>query len=527
MSIINSPPFSSPHIPDSIDEGNNDFRHSQDIAEDTSEFGHNPEWFSVTDQYLREKSLQFGGTLTSQGKDILIALLPSFIQHWTQSSITQPVLRKVQKTGWLDGLRGIASLIVMIHHSSWLWLPELSKGYGSCPDCYQFLQLPFVRLFFSGSPMVAIFFVISGFSLSHRALGLIKKERLAEVLESLSSSTFRRGIRLVLPPIVLTFFMMILSYHGLYVEDTGRTPPRFPSFSENFWNWFYQSLTIADIFRPVFYTGNWFAAYIPQYDPNLWTIDVEFHGSLVIFLTLLGVSKLRPLARVFVLTSIPLWLLYFAHSYLFLFISGVLLAELHHSREDRLFKTAQDLQTLESPPYIPTRPWPPLSTLTKRTPWTIFWIFNFILSLFVLSIPLIENGAANTPGYRTLVSLIPLQYLDDYIQDQFWIYLAAVNLIWTIDNAPFLQSVFMTGFARYMGKIGFALYLVHGTILYTFAYRLDLRGFWLLAVARVVCVWLMAFWLADLVWRGVDEKSVVLAKWLYGIISMKKEQSQS
>lgn len=509
-------------IPSSPRSTNSDIDHLDSIDED------NEEWISSTDQYWKEKSVLLGSTLTGTCKSILIALLPSYIGCYlrpsTYTSIPNPVPQKVHKTGWLDGLRGTASLIVMIHHSGWLWAPELSKGYGSCADCYHWIQLPFFRLFISGSPMVAIFFVVSGFSLSHRALGLIRNGKSVDVLESLSSSTFRRGIRLVLPPIVVTFFMMILSYNGAYPVGTGRTPPRFDTFWQSFWNWFEHALNIADIFRPVFYSGVSYAAYIPVYDPNLWTIDVEFHGSLVIFLTLLGVSKLRPWARLLVLIAVPLWVLYFVHSYLFLFLSGILLAELHHIREDRLSKTIPDLQNLEPPPYTKNRTCFPSSLITSKstTAYTIFWTLNFVLSLYILSIPLIDLGAANTYGYQTLVSLIPSQYHRTYVHDHFWIYIGAVYLVFTIDNSPFLQKIFTTRFARYLGKIGFALYLVHGTVLFTLGFRLDIRSWWFGGAMKVLGVWVLAFWVADLVWRGVDEKSVAFAKWFYGWVSVKR-----
>ncbi|PVH68910.1 hypothetical protein DL98DRAFT_356521, partial [Cadophora sp. DSE1049] len=360
-------------------------------------------------------------------------------------------------TLWLDGLRGIASVLVMFHHSRLLWYPELGRGYASCASYYHIIQLPFLCLLYSGAPMVAIFFVVSGFSLSFKALSVMPTSQCQseKAFDALSSSVFRRGIRLLMPPIVVTFFMILFTNFEWYGTGVGsRQPPHHHTLLGNVGQWLKSSLDIMDIFRPTFTKDVSYAVYMPPYDPNLWTIDVEFHGSMVVFCTLLGVVKLRDGWRMFVLGTIPLWLLWEAHSYLFLFLSSVLLAELHLRREYR-----SSLGLL-----------PPHSLDKARKG---FWVLNFAVAMYVLGIPLLHMGAAETPGYIFLATHIPSNYANPvYIKDTFWIYIAAVHLVFTIDRAPFLQSIFVTRVAWYLGKIGFALYLVHETVLYTVGYRL-------------------------------------------------------
>jgi peptidoglycan/LPS O-acetylase OafA/YrhL len=103
-------------------------------------------------------------------------------------------------------------------------------------------------------------------------------------------------------------------------------------------------------FSPVNYPG-W---YNPPYNTNFWIIDVEFHGFLVTFVTLLGVAKVHPNFRLFVLVCVTLWLFYYVYTHLFLFMSGVFLADLYHIREDRLHHpqhiTLLDLEPLRTPP---------------------------------------------------------------------------------------------------------------------------------------------------------------------------------
>lgn len=93
---------------------------------------------------------------------------------------------------------------------------------------------------------------------------------------------------------------------------------------------------------------------------------------------------------------------------------------------------------------------------------------NFtLLPLFIITMPQVSHGASNTFGYKKLVDWIPTRYRYYYVKDLVWIYITAMHLVWTIDNAPFLQTLFTNPFSQYCGKIGFALYLVHGTVLWT------------------------------------------------------------
>lgn len=59
-----------------------------------------------------------------------------------------------------------------------------------------FIRLPIIRILISGPALVAIFFVVSGYAISHKALKLSHKGRYADVGISLFSSVFRRHTRL-------------------------------------------------------------------------------------------------------------------------------------------------------------------------------------------------------------------------------------------------------------------------------------------------------------------------------------------
>jgi hypothetical protein len=113
------------------------------------------------------------GSATTVFRAPLSALKPSFLGRHPSKA------RSLHPTSYLDGLRGVASLFVVITHYVAQFFPYLTHGWasgdGSDPeqgDNRRLIQLPIVRGVFAGRFMVTIFFVISGYVLSHRALGM-------------------------------------------------------------------------------------------------------------------------------------------------------------------------------------------------------------------------------------------------------------------------------------------------------------------------------------------------------------------
>ena len=369
--------------------------------------------------------------------------------------------------------------------------------------------------------MVAVFFIVSGFSLSYKALALIRNGQHQEVLDCLSSSVFRRGLRLTIPPAVVHFFAMLATYAGFYGTGPGsRQPPRFETLGENIALWMRSVIELGDPFRPSVYPGG----YDPMYDTNLWTIPVEFHGSMVIFLTLIGLAKVHAPVRLFVLSGLVLYLLYFAYTHLFLFLGGVWLAELGHMREARK-KDRKSLQEI-----LPSDPDRSLLQDSEVPQWVtltnVSWTACFLLALFVLSMPLTDFGARDSPGFMTLSTLIPLNYRRHFFEDQFWIHLGAMLVVFSVDNSQFLQPLFTNRFSQWLGKISFALYILHGHFLYTLGWHLSAKtvawtgaepgfhyGFGIFLAA--VVMYPLLFWTAHVVAKHVDARSVTFARWLY------------
>lgn len=213
------------------------------------------------------------------------------------------------------------------------WFPALRNTYGAFPSDHYILQLPILRVLFEGHSAVATFFVISGYAVSYRALSKIHTGDTAGVLETLSSSTFRRCMRLYLPCAVNTFMCMLLRYWDLFTPDPLRwntIPPQLDTFAAQFWDWWANQKIFMYPFLNV--EGD---VYSPPYNGHLWTIPLEIRGSFVVYGTVLAVAKLNPGWRMAFLVAWDAYLFYMGKWDLFLFVGGSLLANLDIPRHVR------------------------------------------------------------------------------------------------------------------------------------------------------------------------------------------------
>jgi UDP-sugar transporter A1/2/3 len=204
-------------------------------------------------------------------RSVFIFLLPSFMP-FASSEIASPS-KKLHLTAWLDGLRGVASLCVGFQHTIIYEFPRGLNGWNGTTQ-NMFIQLPWIRLFLAGHPMVAIFFVVSGFSLSYGPLKRIGANDFSGMASSLSSSVLRRPFRLYLPCIPVTFITMLTVYFRL---DGGKLGVGVWPFPNQFWHWANDLIYMMNPFTTID-LAHWQKLCSP-YLPNIWTIPLEFRGS--------------------------------------------------------------------------------------------------------------------------------------------------------------------------------------------------------------------------------------------------------
>lgn len=433
---------------------------------------------------------------------VLRFLRPSFLSS-RHGGGSKP--HKIQPTAYLNGVRGVAALCVFFQHYLVKYFKFLDNGYLSKPEESRYLQLPFVRLIFTGRFMVANFFILSGFVLSCKPLRLIRKRDPA-LLDCLASSVFRRVPRLFLPLIPPLVVSAICNYNHWYndeaydrpVDPNVQYPDLFNRLSEEY-GYFTQ---LIDPF-------SW-GSYHPKHTPHMWTLPMEFRGSMVVFLLLLCLSKTKAAMRVLLLAAFAYYCLQTAHWDTFLFVSGILLAEFHLVQKDAGYCLEDFLQLIN----IHNKETTKLVTVISR----VFWSLVFVFGLFIGSWPC--NNASATPGLVTLDLLTPQRYNSEELHGYFWYSLAAIMIMLALENLPILQRPFASPLARYLGDISFAFYIIHWTFIWTIGRLITNEtivlfgshfGFAigaLFVIPITICI-------ADVYWRMFDMGAVTFSRWLW------------
>ncbi|KAJ9141682.1 Acyltransferase [Pleurostoma richardsiae] len=455
----------------------------------------------------------------SAGLRVGFFILPSFVQSRLSGEPKQQS-KKPGPTAYLDGMRGLAAFFVFFCHYFYTCF-VIAEGWGYGEHNYSFLKLPIVRLFYQGPPMVCVFFVISGYALSLRPLKLARARALDALASSMASLVFRRAVRLFVPTALSTLLVVVLLRLGAYEGTRGLArdpvfmrnvhehhPERRASAAAQLAEWAHYMFDFVHVWDWRKFGGS------TPLDVHLWTIPVEFRASMMLFLTLMGTARLRTCMRFVVLAGVT-WFSYRSDRWeMVLFYAGMGLAELDLIRGAHTPSLSGALV-----PTLPTTS--PDSSLTRRTAHagSLVWPLLSVVALYLMSQP--DAYGEQTPGWVYLSSLIPVWFSDKY---RYWQSVGAILLVLAVGRSPGWQRVFTNAPALYLGRISYAVYLMHGPVLHTLGYAVERwawgitgmeggwynMGFVLAALINVPAV----IWAADLWWRAVDAPVVRFAKWL-------------
>jgi peptidoglycan/LPS O-acetylase OafA/YrhL len=393
---------------------------------------------------------------------------------------------KKHSTEYLDGLRGLASFIVFIFHFTHLQYPGTNTGYGVSKNP-SIWQLPIIRFVYSGAAMVSIFFVVSGYVLTHRFIQKMYRQEFGTLYSSLTSLTFRRALRLFLPALASCVLSFICASFGLiyFPEKVDHKPfhhgiPALAYYIDresNPWTW--------DPYMEGFY------------NPQLWSIALEYRASMVVFLAVLGLARSRTPVRMAVESGIVVHAFGHKRWDIALFMAGMLIAEMDVFVHDSTARTA----------------------IMQRRCTKAVLITSVVVGIWLSGYP--RDRGLHSFGYGFLGRVWPHgQY-----RRRFWLGVASIMIVGPIPYLPLVQALFNTRLMRYFGQISFALYLIHGLgnrTIGIWLLRFTLKmvgndGDWAYALSYVVSAALytpIIVWWSDMFWRAIDIPSTHFAKWI-------------
>lgn len=370
----------------------------------------------------------------------LFWLLPSFVANYWRPG-TAVTLPRRHETSYLDGLRGVAAFIVYTYHYTlmWRWI-DLEIGYGSPFGNHYWYQLPIVRVLIGGQASVTVFFVISGYVLSIRTLRLIhggtqqqqqQQQTSHRILSALSSSVLRRPLRLYLPIVVTTATLAVLvqmrfPFYADHISNAG-VAITMSTKQDQLFNWW---SAMARLVNPFTIEGmrNQGRHRVAYYNSPLWTIPIEFKGSLAVFLMLLAFARARrSLAMAATLVMGVIWQLAIGDADMALFMAGLFLAELC---------IVVPPSSISAFVRARSRSWQHAHIVHHS-----ITILLFFSALWFLSTPMI--APAQTPGFKLLARLTPGAY---WIQSQampttnmvhlFWLAVGSMLLVLSLMYSP-------------------------------------------------------------------------------------------
>lgn len=381
----------------------------------------------------------------------------------------------------LEGLRGLAAIVVVIFHAILMFYPGIFYGSEAySPPVVQNMRFednlygnPVMGLF-TGSFSVAIFFVLSGFVLT---VGFLKK-RDTEIIRRLA---IKRYARLMLPALVSILFCYIVIKVGFGAARGETSIITHSNWLAGLW---LQIPSLLDAIAQGVYGV--FADGTSTYNPVLWTIKYEFIGSFIVFgiALLFSASKYRWIVYLFLsLVFISTWYLGF--------VIGMALADAYVNYNKRLRS-------------IPA------------------WVLGIGL---LVGVGLGAFPPTNLDG--TVYKWILLPGMTQVQNISFYLTLAATLVILGVLLLPRMNSFFSQSKIAFLGKYTFALYLVHMPILFSLGTTVFIgvytgNNFHAAALVAATVAFLAIVPIAYLFERYVDAPSIRLSTLLTDMYTEKR-----
>jgi peptidoglycan/LPS O-acetylase OafA/YrhL len=332
----------------------------------------------------------------------------------------------------LDGLRGLASMIILFSHCLSAWLPALAFGQPDLrvPELVPFAHTP-LAILWSGDTAVMIFFIISGFVLAEGCQG-------RPLAGEFGARMLKRVARLGIPVgAAILFTGALLRFGGIHNQQAGAVS-----------------------------RSKWLVAfYLPEHRPGLlwsaaggslvrgsdwwigplWSTHVQFFGSLLVFalIALFGNDRWANL----VFGCVVVWALVGGSSrfgiHFGAIVSGVLLSRLRSTPTHRAGLGQGRLAHFRRPSKL------------------VSVLVGVVVVVYFGSWP---DETVVGSWYEPVARLFGFTH--DYLRPRWFAHTAAaLTIVWFVLTKKSLQRVLQNKVFVHTGRLSFAIYLVHWPIL--------------------------------------------------------------
>ena len=336
----------------------------------------------------------------------------------------EKILQKVYRIEYLDGLRGLAAMIVCFGHFIGAFAPELKSA---DPAALFFRENPAIKFFvfspcnilYNASLAVFIFFVLSGYVLSYPYF-------LSGDKKKLFPSICKRYFRLTIP----VFFSCLIAYFcmtlNLFFHHQASVLVQ-SDFLDRGYNF------VPDLYDMIRFSL--FDVYFNynskvSYNPPLWIMPIQFFGSFfcLLLLLLFGSSRIRYGIYFLLLLLSPYngWLFFLSP-----FVLGMMLCD--------------------------------MNTRGKRNG-TLLDNKIVMFLLFAMGIFLVSFKSDKIFFYKAFETNI-ITDLYGSVSIYFYLNAGAFILICVISHSQFLKSFFSHRILLFLGRISFMIYLLHFIVL--------------------------------------------------------------
>ncbi|PGH01573.1 hypothetical protein GX51_05138 [Blastomyces parvus] len=340
---------------------------------------------------------------------------------------------KKRDDNWIDGLRGIASFIVVTGHLLTAFAPIMHSPSSSEKGWPLLFQLPILRLCVGGRAAVCVFFLVTGFVNSLNPIKNMQSGKTELALTNLAKATFTRSGRLFFPTNIaaavawgvcqLGGFSIAARADAGWVRMVSKAP------GPTFWE------AVKALLRNWTFFWNDGSG---TYDPVHWTIVFFLSGSMRIYLTLLATTLVSARWRVAVVVGLYIFAWCTSDYIVGININaGLLLAHLQATYGPRA-----------------------TSTLPKPLPALII-----LLGLLITSFPQDNHHWTRWSWTMRQIMLSITPASADRFIGRYWVNIGCSVLMTGVFFSRNARRLLTLPLFNFLGRCSFPVYLLHNTLL--------------------------------------------------------------